>query len=284
MSIHKGASSGALPRFSRSTAAPPNAPTFRKRVSAVVCDVWAIAFAFAAVVFSSACLYDLGSRHGWGIQTTFNHGRPVPTTFWDCVYFSVVTISTLGYGDYRPISYGRIVVALEVISGIVLAGVLVARLVSGRMDRISGRLLRGQMNGEIQSFRRQLTPLITAIRATHVSTTGAPPGWQLHRAVGLGKAIARYWRYEARQPDLTEVMPVRACSRLLGELISLLECVDTQVRQQGQAVSQQERQEIRALADSVLAVATVLRERSPDQGIPHLCEKTSEAVAKLRGL
>ena len=47
-------------------------------------------------------------------------GTPIATV-WEALYFSVVTITTLGYGDMHPIScYGRFFAALEPIMGIVL--------------------------------------------------------------------------------------------------------------------------------------------------------------------
>ena len=45
------------------------------------------------------------------------------------VYFSVVTITTLGFGDLTPYtSYGRFLVAVEVIAGYMLLGLLVSVL------------------------------------------------------------------------------------------------------------------------------------------------------------
>jgi hypothetical protein len=39
-------------------------------------------------------------------------------TFVDTIYFSVVTISSLGYGDLRPIGLSRILSSLEVLAGL----------------------------------------------------------------------------------------------------------------------------------------------------------------------
>ncbi len=44
-------------------------------------------------------------------------------TFGDSLYFSVVTITTLGYGDFSPISTaGKTIVAFEVLLGVILMG------------------------------------------------------------------------------------------------------------------------------------------------------------------
>ena len=51
-------------------------------------------------------------------------GWVAPVSSWfDYIYFSIVTITTLGYGDIHPVNaMGKIVASAEVISGIVLFG------------------------------------------------------------------------------------------------------------------------------------------------------------------
>ena len=47
--------------------------------------------------------------------------------FLECLYFSVVTFTTLGYGDIHPVSdIGRIIVITEVSIGYIMLGLLVA--------------------------------------------------------------------------------------------------------------------------------------------------------------
>lgn len=54
-----------------------------------------------------------------------NYGR------WDAMYFSFVTLTTLGYGDIVPISPGaRTMASLEAISGVMCLAILIARLVA----------------------------------------------------------------------------------------------------------------------------------------------------------
>ncbi|MBL4638670.1 MAG: two pore domain potassium channel family protein [Proteobacteria bacterium] len=48
---------------------------------------------------------------------------PEPLTFIQSIYFSVITITTLGYGDISPVTEtARLISAVEALSGIVLIG------------------------------------------------------------------------------------------------------------------------------------------------------------------
>ena len=48
--------------------------------------------------------------------------------FFDCLYFSTVTISSLGYGDLKPVGASRAVAGAEVLVGLVVVGLAIAKL------------------------------------------------------------------------------------------------------------------------------------------------------------
>ncbi|MER2265311.1 potassium channel family protein [Methylobacterium oxalidis] len=48
-------------------------------------------------------------------------GVPV-TTFEDCLYFSVVTYTSLGFGDHFPTSHTRLIAGVEALNGLLLIG------------------------------------------------------------------------------------------------------------------------------------------------------------------
>jgi hypothetical protein len=48
-------------------------------------------------------------------------GLPVES-FQDCLYFSVVTYTTLGYGDQLPLSHARLIAGVEALNGLILIG------------------------------------------------------------------------------------------------------------------------------------------------------------------
>ena len=183
--------------FLNPNAAPLKPPNLWATIVDVWRQVWKLVGVFIGIIFVCGMLFYFGTPHGWGIQPTFPGSGvpnvPVQIGFLDCIYFSVVTITTLGYGDYRPESYGRFIAAFEVLGGIVLMGIFVSQLVSRHQDRMTKRLVHGQLNTEIQGFRAQLSNLRQAFKDHPPILTGEKPSnllgtaadWS-HRSPGIG--------------------------------------------------------------------------------------------------
>lgn len=251
------------------------------------CKLWKVVTLFTAIIFIAALLFYFGTPRGWGIQPTFSDGNIAGAApqigFLDCLHFSVVTIATLGYGDYRPVSYGRLISAFEVIGGIILMGVFVAQLVSRQQDLLTRRLVRGQINTELQDFRDQVAVLLNDFKVNPPQIIPGQSTQLLYRMRGLAQSIASYWRHESMEPYLFDVIPMRAASRLLGDLIDLLELLDQSVA--GKTRSDLHRDDfkaVRGFTESVLVISTILSERFNDHGLDHSQERVTALVQKLR--
>ena len=60
-----------------------------------------------------------------GIEDVSGSGGPVKTwSFVDCLYYSVVTFTTLGYGDFQPFGAARVMAALQAFTGYLVLGIL----------------------------------------------------------------------------------------------------------------------------------------------------------------
>ncbi|MFO7689048.1 MAG: potassium channel family protein [Cryobacterium sp.] len=87
-------------------------------------------------------------------------------SFGDAVWWSITTLSTVGYGDYVPVTQtGRVVAAGLMLAGISILGVVTATLASWLVDRISEREQRATEDsrsatrGQVQQLSEQIAQL-----------------------------------------------------------------------------------------------------------------------------
>lgn len=80
---------------------------------------------------STACFF-WGSKHCW--LTTSN--GPLDVGFLDALYFSIVTFTSLGYGDIYPQGFGRIIACVVVLCGLVTVALLVGKFASERQQAL----------------------------------------------------------------------------------------------------------------------------------------------------
>jgi hypothetical protein len=80
-------------------------------ISAVNVGLFLVAF---AVVYQRLGIYDTSPEASQVVSHRFSH----------CMYYSVVTFTTLGYGDFQPSGIGRFVAALQAVLGYLVLGVL----------------------------------------------------------------------------------------------------------------------------------------------------------------
>jgi hypothetical protein len=121
-------------------AEPTNSTTRRDAFSSLVnaMSVGQWGGLWLAMLGVSAVIYWLGGRTPW--PGLYHDGRPLDTGmqgFADCVYFSVVTATTLGYGDITPLTtWARVLSATEAVGGMLLVGALISRLLSEQQEKL----------------------------------------------------------------------------------------------------------------------------------------------------
>jgi voltage-gated potassium channel len=84
------------------------------------------------------------------------------TNFGDALWWAFVTITTVGYGDFSPVTAaGRLIAAGLMLGGIALLGVVTATLASWIVERVSQQEEDAQSatRGEIRELSRQLSQL-----------------------------------------------------------------------------------------------------------------------------
>ncbi|WP_353681678.1 ion channel [Microbacterium sp.] len=93
------------------------------------------------------------------------------TSFGDAAWWAFVTITTVGYGDYFPVTLaGRLVAVGLMVGGIALIGVVTATLASWIVERVSDRsdadeLAAAASEYQVEELRREVAELKDMIRA-----------------------------------------------------------------------------------------------------------------------
>jgi hypothetical protein len=62
--------------------------------------------------------------HMIGIVDSTTQQSSVVNDFMTCIYYSIVTFTTLGYGDFYPQGPGRVLAAMEALTGYLILGIL----------------------------------------------------------------------------------------------------------------------------------------------------------------
>ena len=83
-------------------------------------------------------------------------------TIWHCLYFSVVTITTLGYGDITPLGYSRLLAASEALFGLIYVGYAISQVVSFKQEKLTTYLAKDRI---IQTYDFCLADLADAKEA-----------------------------------------------------------------------------------------------------------------------
>ena len=145
---------------------------------------------FIATVILFGFAYTLLTPIGHGIGQNLT---PLSdTTFLTGIYFSIVTISSLGYGHIHPMGFSKALACIEVLMGLGVMGILIAKVTSRRLSYHVSRLFSSDAQTRLESLAREFSASHSAITAimprlgtTYQGTPGStsPPGDSRHAAV-----------------------------------------------------------------------------------------------------
>jgi hypothetical protein len=87
------------------------------------------------------------------VANSYHHGTDASSlSWWDALYFSIITFSSLGYGDIGPIGFGRVIASLEVLFGLVSIAVFVGKVASERQATLQLLSYTNDRQNKIEGF------------------------------------------------------------------------------------------------------------------------------------
>ena len=124
--------------------------------------IWHI-FVFVAVVIFFGILYTLFTPMGHGIGQNLKPLSDI--TFFTGIYFSIITISSLGYGDIHPMGISKALICVEVLFGLAMIGTMIAKVTSRRLSYHVSRLFSFEAQKRLEDFATQFDSVRVALDA-----------------------------------------------------------------------------------------------------------------------
>ena len=138
---------------------------------------WYIVF-FAMTVIIFGIVYTKLTPMGEGIGQNLQQHSDI--TYATGIYFSIVTISSLGYGDMHPMGWSKVLACIEVLLGLALIGIMIAKVTSRRMSYHVERLFSSDAQkrleaiaAEFETSQDYLTKIMPDLENAYQSTPGA---------------------------------------------------------------------------------------------------------------
>ena len=128
--------------------------------------IWKLLLMFLAAIFLFGMLYWYLTPSEHGILES--NQLPNDFSFFDGLYFSVVTASSLGYGDFRPIGLSRILAVVEVIFGLIFIGLLIASSTSQKITSIVSRSWASAIYSRLEEFTHSIYELKSQTRFQNI--------------------------------------------------------------------------------------------------------------------
>ena len=97
-----------------------------------------------------------GIGMGWGLQAGNNAVKPDLDGLWTAIYFSFVTVLSIGYGDVIPTGALRIFAIVEGAAGLLIFGCVISKLVSRRQEELTEGIHRTTFEDRLDRVRTNL--------------------------------------------------------------------------------------------------------------------------------
>lgn len=234
--------------------------------------------------------------HGIGCS-----GEPLgDSSFWTSLYFSVVTISSLGYGDMQPLGISRILACAEVLLGLALMGIVVAKITSRRLSYHVRRLFSAESQKRLEELSSQTEGITSGYRGLMLEVDNlSTPGASLKEfnedfasAVrGMETVfinVCEYLSYEVDHGDYFTEVPSEAIARLGGGMHSNLLLLHELLgrlpsHERSVALQSLDMSKILSAMNSLREVGTIVKRHAVDEGVLFSFEKVMKIERLIYG-
>lgn len=262
---------------------------------------------FATAVICFGVLYYLLTQYGHGIgrdDTALDN-----STVFTGIYFSIVTISSLGYGDMHPMGISKILACIEVLFGIVMIGIMIAKVTSQRLSYHVERLFSSDAQKRLEDFATEFAvfhgdfeTIIPDLRDAYQRIPGQRPSEDKSELVERFQeiitafqsqctALHTYFSDETSQGNYFEIVPATATVQVGNAvcdaffiLSQLLVILPPQSETEAEVLDRRSRQGISRAINAQIKACDLVDQYATDQGtrdvfrrIKYICSRLPES-------
>ena len=141
--------------------------------------------------------------------------------FFESFYFSIITFTSLGYGDIAPTGIGRLIASFEVLAGLILVAVFVGKVASERQNAMLRLVYTGQQQRRIVEFEKEIYDLDEKLQSAlddHDHEKLFSLGHSTYRFLA---SIHNYLKFHCNNGDLASFGNSSSLKRLYQSLVQI---------------------------------------------------------------
>lgn len=137
--------------------------------------------------------------------------------FGESLYFSIITFTTLGYGDLAPIGWGRAVAGAEVLIGLCLTALLIGKVASERQSALLLLIYTSDQQRRLSGFSDELERLVPSLASGRWVSMGT-----IENGFALITSLQAYLMFQSHQGRLADFGNGSALRRLYRSMEAFL--------------------------------------------------------------
>ena len=227
-------------------------------------------------------------------------------TIWTGIYFSIVTISSLGYGHMHPMGLSKALACVEVLIGLAVIGIMIAKVTSQRLSYHVSRLFSSDAQKQLEDIAANFETAkvnLNVIMPKLGNVYQSAPNQETPRTENKNELISKfrevainlrsecvklrdYFVHETEQGKYFQIVPVDAVIKvgnavdgafvILGQLIT---SVPSQARIE--IIDEYNRQMIFEALNSQKKACDLVKEHATDEGTLDAFQRVKETCQTL---
>lgn len=170
---------------------------------------------FVTLEYSTLYFYFSSEKNGIILRTNDNAPELI-----NAIYFSVLTFTSLGYGEFTPQGYGKLIAVAVLLSGLILVALLIGKIASERQFSISLLLYTSDCQRRLKGFCEDLKRITKELAENIAKPNPVLLGNGIEEMQNLIETINKYVTFHAHQARLAHFGNDSALKALYVEMLA----------------------------------------------------------------